>query len=193
MQRYIETVKGFTLIELLVVIAILVVLSVVVILTLNPAELLRQARDSTRLSDMATMKSAVALYLADVAQPTLGDSTRCYVHSSSTLGVGTRCGPAGVERFLAGTNNVSSSIAVDTSGWMPVNFAGISGGSPIAAVPTDPTNNATLYYAYRVNPANTTQYEFNMKLESLKYASTTSQTDGGNLPDIYEGGTLLSL
>ena len=40
--------SGFTLIELLVVIAIIAILAVVVILTLNPAQLLAQARDSTR-------------------------------------------------------------------------------------------------------------------------------------------------
>src|SRR5471030_3210736 len=58
--------SGFTLIELLVVIAIIAILSVVVILTLNPAELLRQARDSNRVSDFATLKSALGLYAADV-------------------------------------------------------------------------------------------------------------------------------
>src|SRR5579863_4498952 len=58
--------KGFTLIELLVVIAIIAVLAVVVVLTLNPAELLRQARDSNRISDFATLKSALSLYAEDV-------------------------------------------------------------------------------------------------------------------------------
>src|SRR3989344_7995871 len=58
-------IAGFTLIELLIVIAILVVLSVAVVVILNPAELLRQARDSTRISDLASVNSAIALYLAD--------------------------------------------------------------------------------------------------------------------------------
>ncbi|KKW47096.1 MAG: hypothetical protein UY99_C0042G0007, partial [Parcubacteria group bacterium GW2011_GWA1_59_11] len=42
--------SSFTLIELLVVIAIVAILSAVVIITLNPAELLKQSRDSNRLS-----------------------------------------------------------------------------------------------------------------------------------------------
>src|SRR5580704_3649915 len=62
--------KGFTLIELLVVIAIIAVLAVVVVLTLNPAELLRQARDSNRISDFATLKSAIGLYSEDVSTST---------------------------------------------------------------------------------------------------------------------------
>lgn len=76
--------RGFTLIELLIVIAIIAVLSVVVILSLNPAELLRQARDSNRLSDMATLKSAIALYLADTATPKIGTTGTCYVSAPDT-------------------------------------------------------------------------------------------------------------
>jgi len=57
--------RGFTLIELLVVIAIIAILAVVVVLTLNPAELLRQSRDANRVSDMATLTSALNLYLTD--------------------------------------------------------------------------------------------------------------------------------
>ncbi|HMB17541.1 MAG TPA: prepilin-type N-terminal cleavage/methylation domain-containing protein, partial [Candidatus Paceibacterota bacterium] len=41
--------QAFTLIELLVVIAILSILAVAVTLILNPAQLIRQGRDSTRL------------------------------------------------------------------------------------------------------------------------------------------------
>src|SRR6056297_1976317 len=53
--------QAFTLIELLVVIAILSVLAVAVTLILNPAELMRQARDSTRLSDLATINKPTRL------------------------------------------------------------------------------------------------------------------------------------
>ncbi len=75
--------KGFTLIELLVVIAIIAILSVVVILTLNPAELLRQSRDSNRISDLSVTKSAIAFYLASVSSGiSIGSSTYCYVDAS---------------------------------------------------------------------------------------------------------------
>ena len=47
--------KGFTLIELLVVIAILAVLATAVVVILNPAELVKQGRDSTRISDLAAL------------------------------------------------------------------------------------------------------------------------------------------
>jgi prepilin-type N-terminal cleavage/methylation domain-containing protein len=57
--------RGFTLIELLVVIAIIAVLAIVVVLTLNPAQLLKQSRDSGRLSDMNTITSALNIYNED--------------------------------------------------------------------------------------------------------------------------------
>ncbi|KKU14411.1 MAG: hypothetical protein UX23_C0018G0001, partial [Parcubacteria group bacterium GW2011_GWB1_45_9] len=51
--------KGFTLIELLIVIGLLAILSTVAVLVINPAELLRQARDSQRVSDLGTVHSAL--------------------------------------------------------------------------------------------------------------------------------------
>src|ERR1700677_2137794 len=89
--------KGFTLIELLVVIAIIAILSVVVILTLNPAELLRQNRDSSRLSDMTTLNDAVSLYSQDQSSASnfsLGSSSVVYVSipdPTATSTSGTNC------------------------------------------------------------------------------------------------------
>ena len=75
--------RGFTLIELLVVIAIIAILAVVVVLTLNPAEMMREARDSNRLSDLATLQSAINLYNTDAAvgaaSGTLGNPNIVYV------------------------------------------------------------------------------------------------------------------
>ena len=175
--------KGFTLIELLVVIGIVVVLSVVVLLTLNPAQLLRQARDSTRVSDLGTLKSALALYLADVSSPTLGDTAKCYV--STTTSPGTFC-----LVFAAGTvttSSAASSSLVNGQGWVPVDFTGISSGAPISALPLDPVNTASLFYAYRANTS-TLVYELDTILESTKYIPLMT-TDGGNSSTVFEVGT----
>src|SRR3989337_4440134 len=63
---------GFTLLELLIVITILAILAVIIIFVLNPAETLRKSRDVQRLSDLATLKNSIALYMTTVSSATLG-------------------------------------------------------------------------------------------------------------------------
>ncbi len=180
--------KGFTLIELLVVIGIITILAVVVILTLNPAQLLAQSRDSNRISDLNTLKSAISLYLADVSSPDIGDASKCYETIASPIpyGTGTNCGA-----FLAGTASTSADIAVDGTGWVPITFTNISAGSPIAKLPIDPVNTTSFYYAYRAS--STLTFEIDGHMESTKYATTSGSnvqsTDGGDSPYLYEVGT----
>ena len=180
-----KNLKGFTLIELLVVIAIVAVLAVTVILTLNPAQLLKQARDSNRTNDLSTLKSAISLYLADVSNPSIGVGTNCYAHTSSSMAACTA-------RFSGGTVTLSSSLSAAGTGWIPVNFTSISAGAPLSNLPDDPVNNATYYYAYKVDSTNLT-FEVNAAMESTKF--TTGGTgdvvsnDGGNSTALYEVGT----
>jgi prepilin-type N-terminal cleavage/methylation domain-containing protein len=182
--------KGFTLIELLVVIAIVAVLSVVVILTLNPAELLKQARDSNRISDLNTLKSAISVYLVDVSSVSLASSfTTCWMTVAPTT---TRCGGAFSAAYTA-ASSVTSTV-VDGTGWVPVNFNAITTRSPISKLPIDPINNATFYYAYA---ATTSAFKLVANLESTKYAtgggSDAESTDGGSSSTVYEAGSMLTL
>ena len=64
--------KGFTLLELLIVVGIIAILSVALILVLNPAETLKKSRDAQRISDLATMKTALGLYVTSTTTPYLG-------------------------------------------------------------------------------------------------------------------------
>src|SRR3989344_4988115 len=109
--------KGFTLIELLVVIAILAVLATAVVIILNPAELLKQGRYSTQLSDLAALQSSIALYLSDVASPDVDFGT-----PGATCGAATpvaSCSIAGATSpmtlacTVAGNNNTT----VGGAGW----------------------------------------------------------------------------
>jgi prepilin-type N-terminal cleavage/methylation domain-containing protein len=183
--------KGFTLIELLIVVGILAILSVVVLLTLNPAQLLQQSRDATRISDLATLNSALSLYLADVASPDLDGAGNigCGAHSSSTMsGLCTTGG-----RFTgSGSWAVTTSRASDGTGWIPVNFTLISSGSPLPQIPVDPVNTATYFYAYK--PDNTAlTWEMNANMESIRYrqggAGDVESNDGGSDAAIYEVGS----
>src|SRR5690348_5619117 len=139
--------KGFTLIELLVVIAIIAVLAVVVILSLNPAELLRQARDSNRVSDMATLKSAIALFQADVATSSvnaLGTYGTLYLDSAAQISatttdyIGNTATAWGFATTSVTATSGSNSRAVDGTGWIKVNLTAISSGAPIGNLPVDP-------------------------------------------------------
>jgi len=182
--------KAFTLIELLVVIAILAVLAVAVTLILNPAELIRQGRDSTRLSDLATIEKAIGLYQVDQPGAWLGTSSIAYISlpdsnpdcSSYNLlslpdGWSYHCVPS------------ASSTAVDGTGWIPINLTQISFSSPLSKYPIDPVNSATssLYYTYYAG-----SYELTANVESIRYL-TKEIDDGGELSTIYERGTHFNL
>jgi prepilin-type N-terminal cleavage/methylation domain-containing protein len=173
--------KGFTLIELLVVIAIIAILSVTVVLTLNPAELLRQARDATRVADLGTLRTALGTYLADVSTAVLADDyAECYVGGVSP---GSNCG------FSTSFTQVTSTDRdVDGTGWLPVDFTDISSGSPIGTLPVDPTNTSGNVYRYAAS--STLVFEIDANLESTKQTATTGaeQTDGGNSTTLYEVG-----
>jgi prepilin-type N-terminal cleavage/methylation domain-containing protein len=172
--------KGFTLIELLVVIAIIAILSVVVILTLNPAELLKQSRDSSRLSDLATINSALGIYSEDQSSAsnfTMGSALTTYTSmpdTTATSTAGDQC--QGLNLLALPTGDTyhctitSSNRNIDGTGWIPVDFKLISSGSPIGNLPVDPTNQSSsnLYYTYTTNG---TQYEITTSLESQKYKS----------------------
>lgn len=178
--------KGFTLVELLIVIGILAILTAAVVIVLNPAELLRQARDSQRMADLDALKSAISLYLADVSSTSLaGSSSNCYVYAGGATTSG--CGG----RFTTATTAISSSSqAIDGTGWIPVALGNISSGSPLSKMPSDPTNNTTYFYSYAADTSALT-FEIDAKLESSKYASA-AVNDGGSTTTWYEVGTTLT-
>jgi len=177
--------KGFTLIELLIVIAVLAILTAAVVVVLNPAQLLAQARDSQRMSDLDTLKSSIGLYLTDVASPSLGPTTlNCYIDVTGVTACGGR--HTTVTQYGTGT----TSRAINATGWVPVNFTSISAGSPISALPLDPTNSGIYYYSY-VPDLTAITFEIDAKLESNKYAGASNKegNDGGSSTTLYEVGT----
>jgi prepilin-type N-terminal cleavage/methylation domain-containing protein len=167
--------KGFTLIELLVVIAILAVLAVAVTLILNPAELVRQGRDSTRLSDIGTVHRAIGLYFADQQEITFSAEGFCTSGTSASTTQG--C-----------TENATTTV--DGNGWVPIDFTGMTTGSPLARLPLDPVNNSANFYVF-VSDINE-MYELNANMESTRYGNgggdDVESTDGGDADTWYEVG-----
>ena len=200
-------VRGFTLIELLVVIAIIAILAVVVVLTLNPAEMMREARDSNRLSDLATLQSAINLYSTDAAvgaaSSTLGNQNIVYVSLPDPTLTGNQtstCASLNLPALPAGdTYQCSSPNAYRTtngSGWLPVNLASLAMSNILSSLPVDPTNQSStrLYYTYTTNG---TQYEITAPMESSKYqlggSNDVIANDGSPLATVYAKGTNLTL
>src|SRR3989344_7664261 len=131
---------SFTLIELLVVIAIVAILSAVVIITLNPAELLKQSRDSNRLSDLNTLNKALALYEVDVVGGTLGATSTVYVSLPDTSATCANLGlPALPSGYQYGCVTETNLRKTDGTGWIPVNLTQISSNTLLGFLPTDPT------------------------------------------------------
>ena len=158
-QRNSSEVKpgGFTLIELLIVIAIIAILAVIVMVAINPAKMLQKSRDSQRFSDTTSVATALNLFLADNKDFTGLVTGTAY---KSTAGA---------------TDNARRKN--DGTGWIALDFTTVSSGSPIAALPIDPTNNATYHYVFGVSTINKT-YEIDCVFEST---DNTAPCTGANI------------
>jgi len=155
--------QGFTLLELLIVIAIIAILSVILVLVLDPAETLKKSRDSQRMSDLSTIKTALGLYSTSTSTPFMGGASSnaaCKGSTSSdsayaasdkifysypsdapgatisdaTLDGGSTSVPA------AGQVTNANLANTDGTGWLPVNLSALPSGSPISNLPVDPSN-----------------------------------------------------
>ncbi len=152
------------------------------------SELAKEQRDSTRISDLQTLKSVISLYLADVANPRLCAAKTIYASGKITLPIGTSWGASA----NMGRTNING------TGWIPVNLQSISSGSPIGSLAVDPLNdgNSGFVYTYACDPA-TDGFKFSARIESQKYGaggrSDVVSTDGGNDPNRFEVGSNLKI
>jgi len=210
--------KGFTLLELLIVIAILAILSVTLVLILNPAESLKKSRDTQRMSDLSTVKTAIGLYLTSVNPAYLAGAS---ANTACKTGAGAGTWAAGDKIFYSvdsGTTPITDtaldgSLVVvagqaaaadigktDGTGWLPVNLSAITGGSPVSNMPVDPTNSIAdgasvtstdHVYRYACHDTNLT-FEIDAVLESNEFNNKMTK-DGGNNSNYYEAGTKLDI
>lgn len=118
--------KGFTLLELLIVIAILATLATIVVLVLNPAETLAKSRDTQRMSDLATLKSAIALYTTTVSSPTLGSTTDTGTNPRTNFS-NTACKNAGT--WTVGEDRIWYSLPTDGTGGVEITDSTLDGAT----------------------------------------------------------------
>lgn len=164
--------KGFTLIELLVVIAILSILATLVVLAINPAEAQRKSRDATRLSDLATMRKAIDLTIAEGG--VLPGTAAIPVSGTSA---GTR-----------DASNVANYLSMDVSKYLSVLPIDPRQNATVATLLSDGTTSIAaggMVYSFT---SDGTTYELNAYLESTANVAV-AQNDGGTSAIVYEVGT----
>lgn len=186
-----KNIHSFTLVELLIVIAILAVLAAAVVIVLNPAELLAEARDSQRVTDIGSIKKSISLWSLDNPGASEGATQTVYISIPDTSAVcanilGLSPLPVGWSYHCVVAADLKK---IDGSGWLPMNFSSISGGSTLPYLPIDPTNDPAShrYYTYVSGGS----YELTALLEAEKHDAAIS--DGGALTGVYQAGTHIGL
>ena len=178
-------------------------------------------RVDQRISDLNTLKTAIGLYITTTPTPLLNNvsgNVGCKATAAGARALGgtekiyysypTESGAINDANMDGATTTPKVQVAqasytkTDGTGWLPINFSGITGGSPISSLPIDPTNtlvspdvitsvtNASLMYRYSCAISPLT-YELDAVLESEAYTVTDKkmETDGGNNASYYETGT----
>jgi prepilin-type N-terminal cleavage/methylation domain-containing protein len=187
--------KGFTLIELLIVLALIAILAVILIVVIKPGQIFTRARDTQRSGDLRNLSQAVDAYLIELAAnpslawPARGGCTNSTTQNiffsiSTTSGSWTDGWPTGWPSTTTHTALGTSSQAIDSSGWVPLNF-GLVSVLNISQLPLDPRNGQTgsvngtttmFVYSFACDQTNF-NYEFAAKLES---GTSSMANDGGN-------------
>ena len=168
-----KSVSSFTLIELLIVIGILAVLVAAVVVVLNPAQLLAQARDANRLSELTAANSALTLYAQDaIGSASLGTAGTTYISvpdPTATTSAGSNCSSLGFPPTGYHCAGPSFYRNTDGTGWIPVNFSTMSVGSPLPALPVDPVNTTSSGDYYRYTTNGSSNWALSAIPESTKY------------------------
>jgi uncharacterized protein (TIGR02145 family)/prepilin-type N-terminal cleavage/methylation domain-containing protein len=187
--------EGFTLIELLIVIGILAILATTVVMVINPAEMVKQSRDSNRIVELNSINKALLVYQSFGGSSSMGTSNTIYISLPDS---NSQCGSyyADLSATSTGWNYHCSPEAdyrkTDGTGWIPVDLTSVesSSGSLFASLPIDPTNTATgqLYYTYIPG-----SWALSTIMESTKYLAANATSDGGVSSSRFEVGNDLSL
>lgn len=195
LKRVVNRIKSFTLVELLITVGVITAVAVAGTLILNPAELLKQSRDSTRTINLKTVNAALGAYAAIKPDGFFGLASTTYV---SLVDTSPTCANLSLPALPAGyfyhcVASVSLLKNIDGTGWLPVNLSAAAPFTPIDQLPVDPTNSASggFYYAYN-SPGKNWQAEIDAVLESQKY-KPLMLSDGGSSDLFYEVGSNLNL
>lgn len=182
-------IRGFTLVELLIVVAILVTLGGAAVLVFNPYERFSEARDSERVQELNQISSALSLVYAQ--GKIKGDANTVYVSlPDSNSNCSSYSLPTLPSPWVYKCATSANYLKTDSTGWIPVNFGVVLGGSPLTSIPVDPSNNVNFYYAYTMSGQS---WELFSQTESQKRSNEAAARDGGDNALYYEIGKSVTL
>ena len=180
------------MIELLIALGILALISTIVVLIINPTQLVAQARDAQRVSDLKRIDTAIQLNRNSLDETLIGYDTLpdniVYVSLPDTNSILTdNCGTSGEYSLPALTTgwqyrcvaSLTNLRKIDGNGWIPVTFTSVS-TNPLLSLPVDPVNNSNYYYAYTKSNGSATV------IESNKYVNEVASIDGGTQDNYFE-------
>jgi|GEM_PF-1113712 prepilin-type N-terminal cleavage/methylation domain-containing protein len=186
---------GFTIVELLMVISVLGVLAAIVISTLNPGEISKRSRDTTRMADIQAINRVVSMYQTD-GNTSFGSLNTIYISLPDS---NANCSSYALPTLPGGWSYACSPAAsyrnVDGTGWIPLDLSSSSYGTPLRQLPIDPINTVSgkLYYSYYAGDG----WELNSAVEATNSAAAgvndAVSVDGGDDPTRLEVGTNLAL
>ncbi|MCX6788284.1 MAG: prepilin-type N-terminal cleavage/methylation domain-containing protein [Candidatus Jorgensenbacteria bacterium] len=188
--------RAFSLVELLIIVLIMSVLTVTVLSVLKPAELIKEARDSTRLSDLANINSALGVFSVSTRGVFLGNQNIVYVSIPDSTST---CANLGLPTLPTGWDYSCSLESkyrnVDGTGWIPANFSSAPAGSPFASLPIDPVNTVSgSFYTYSFSGGKwTLATAMEGKRNRLGGETDKTSTDSGVNVSLYEVGSSISL
>ena len=166
----------------------------VVVIAINPAEILKRARDTKRINDLSNLHELIQLANSEgLLNSTICNGTNIYISLPSNIDLSNINNlPSGFSWVQVSEDNLRKS---DSTGWIPINVSDISGFS-MPTLPVDPQNtlNDNLYYTFYCNPQQ--EYILTSYMESKTFGpkgNETSKTnkDGGPDPYLYEVGSNL--
>jgi prepilin-type N-terminal cleavage/methylation domain-containing protein len=181
--------RGFTLLELLLVIGILGIMGGITVVVINPGELLKEARDTTRLADLRSVNTALFTYTTQKGEPG-GNPNYLYISlpdATATCNTFLASLPTLPFPYEYRCSTSADYRKTDGTGWIPVAFSSIPGGSPIPTLPVDPVNAGTSYYTYMSGGS----YEVTALFEAERHDAAID--DDGFLPGVLELGTHIGL
>lgn len=164
--------KGFTLIELLVVIAIIGILSAIGLVSLNGAR--EKARDAQARTDLATLRTAIALWYDD--------------HNNTFPGTTLTTGAADLSALKTGTGETSNSIFA-ANGPLTVEYVAFM-KSPSSLTGRNYEYRASNFTAGAASPA--AAYVVSYKLEGSGGTIFYSVDNNNNVKDIVDAKTTMT-